>query len=328
MILYTSTGAQITTGKPKGSGGEAAIFAVHGQDNVLAKIYGKPNTNHERKLKAMVANPPDDPSKNIGHASISWPIDLLYDGRTRQFAGYLMPFVKNAVMLIQVINPMMRKKVLPGFDWKYLHRSARNLAAAVGALHARGYVIGDLNESNVLVNPMALVTVIDCDSMQVKIGSQVLPCPVGKPDYTPPELQGVPFARVQRLPEHDAFALGILVYQLLLNGNHPYRSQWLGRGDPLPIEQRIKNGWFPYSRQACPKEIALPPRAPLLGWLYPKVSVLARRCFIEGYKNPKQRPSPREWEAALAEAEKAIVPCFKGHQYSRHLPQCPRCQRP
>ena len=61
----------------------------------------------------------------------------------------------------------VKNLLLPSFNRRYLHRTARNLAAALRALHESDYVIGDLNESNVMVTPSALVTVIDADSFQV-----------------------------------------------------------------------------------------------------------------------------------------------------------------
>jgi len=42
--------------------------------------------------------------------------------------------VQNAVPLLLVFNPRSRAKTLPSFNRRYLHRAARNLAAALGAL--------------------------------------------------------------------------------------------------------------------------------------------------------------------------------------------------
>ena len=78
-----------------------------------------------------------------------------------------MPYIQRTVSLLEVFNPRRRVTVLPQFDRRYLLRTARNLAAAISALHSSGYVAGDLNESNILVTPTALVTLIDTDSFQV-----------------------------------------------------------------------------------------------------------------------------------------------------------------
>ena len=50
-----------------------------------------------------------------------------------------MPYVRDAVSMLEVFNPKRRAKLLPGFDARYLHRTARNLASALAALHARAF---------------------------------------------------------------------------------------------------------------------------------------------------------------------------------------------
>jgi len=197
-------------------------------------------------------------------------------------------------------------------------------------LHARDYVVGDLNESNVLVKPTALVTVIDTDSFQVKERreSQIVfyPCPVGKPEYTAPELQGTSFQGEVRQPYHDAFALGVLIFQLLMGGSHPFRSRWLGSGEPPLLEEKIRRGWFPYA--IPPSEMVAPPHHVLpLDAVHPEVKDLLLRCFVEGHHNPMQRPSAEEWARALDKAEQALVECRGGHCYAQHVQSCPWCGR-
>uniref|UniRef100_A0ACD5H0N5 Uncharacterized protein n=1 Tax=Desertifilum tharense IPPAS B-1220 TaxID=1781255 RepID=A0ACD5H0N5_9CYAN len=79
-----------------------------------------------------------------------------------------MPRVTGMRPLIDFYNPKTRRTQCPLFNYLYLHRTARNLAAAVSALHARGYAIGDVNESNILLTDTALVTLVDIDSIQVR----------------------------------------------------------------------------------------------------------------------------------------------------------------
>ncbi|MBI4492661.1 MAG: hypothetical protein HY690_07710 [Chloroflexi bacterium] len=127
-------------------------------------------------------------------------------------------------LLLSLYNPRDRQLTWPQFTWEYLLRAGRNLASIVAALHSRGYVVGDLNESNVVVTESALVTLVDCDTMQVvdPASGTVYRCSVGKAEYTPPELQGVDFATVDRNPYHDNFALAVLIFILLMEGVHPF----------------------------------------------------------------------------------------------------------
>src|SRR5258708_13168965 len=98
-----------------------------------------------------------------------------------------------------------------------------NISSAVEAIQAKGYVVGDLNESNLMVAETALVTIVDCDSMQVPQpgGTGFFRCPVGKPEYTPPELQGRDFSTIDRNTNHDNFGLTALIFPLLIEPIHP-----------------------------------------------------------------------------------------------------------
>lgn len=332
MTVYDEQRRPLTLGAEVGRGGEAAVFKIPAQPLALAKLYhNPPRAGYELKLAWMQANPPHDPSddatRSLGHASIAWPTDLLYDVHGA-LVGYTMAYVANAVPLLHVFNPRLRAKTLPSFNRRYLHRTARNLAAALRALHESDYIVGDLNESNVMVTPSALVTVIDADSFQVlrRVGAKPVlhPCPVGKLEYTPPELQGKTFSEVARQPEHDRFGLAVLIFQLLMEGNHPFRAQWLAAGDAPPVEDRIRDGHWPYAkRPGLP--IAPPRNAPRLDNLHPDLADLIRHCFIEGHHRPAERPTPEDWETAIGVAEKALVACKRGHIYSKHLPRCPAC---
>jgi serine/threonine protein kinase len=329
MAVYDSHRQPIHLSELIGRGGEATVYLVDGLPGWLAKLYTGPlRAGYNRKLSWMRDHPPDDPTLPLGHASLAWPVDLLHDERG-QVRGYLMRHIDNAIPLLEVFNPRRRAQVLPEFDWSYLHRAARNLATALGAVHDRGYVVGDLNESNVLVNPAALITLIDTDSFQVREtagGRSVRThrCPVAKPEYTPPELQGRSLERSLRLPEHDLFGLGVLVFQLLMDGSHPFRAQWLRTGDPPPLPERIRRGCFPYM-PAPPCPVAPPPGVHGLELLNPALARLVQRCFVDGGRDPRRRPEPDEWQEAIQEAEKALVTCPNGHVYSRHLKRCPHC---
>jgi len=58
---------------------------------------------------------------------------------------------------------------MPGLQLEIFDPYGVKLSKAIEAIHYKNYVIGDLNESNVLVKSSALVSVIDTDSFQVRI---------------------------------------------------------------------------------------------------------------------------------------------------------------
>ena len=328
MIVYNARHQPMEIGVPLHEGGEGWICPITSQRAKLAKIY-KPQSRagREMKLRWLVANAPSDPGSSIGHASIAWPEILLYDEHSK-FIGYVMPQIANTRTLLQIFNPQLRAHASLTCDGFFLHRAARNMAAAIGAIHKRDYIIGDLNESNILVTHQALVTIIDTDSFQTKEehDGQIIfyPCPVGRPEYTPPELQGKRFKGEVRQPEQDAFALAVLIFQLLLGGNHPFRAIWLGPDMPPPIEERIFLGLFPYA-QAYARGLVRPPPNLTLDILHPPLADLMLRCFTDGHNIPKRRPFPAEWESALKDAEQSLRTCPNQHVYSAHLKKCPQC---
>lgn len=314
-----------------GAGGEARIYAVTDGDSLVAKLWHKPSPERARKVRVMVANPPLDPMAAQRHASIAWPIDWLHTpGRPQEPIGFLMPRVSGMRPLAEFCTPKPRREQCPLFSYLYLYRTARNLATAVRALHERGYVIGDLNESNVLVSETSLVTVVDTDSFQVWDAEAGLMyrCRVGKPEFTPPELQGRNFAQVDREPAHDRFGLGVLIFQLLMEGTHPFAGICLTQGDPPPLEERIAKGLFPYATDVA--AVCRPkPTAPPFEILTPGLRDLFLRCFQDGRFRPALRPEPQSWQWLLEEAESHLVSCWVNNQhlYADHLEHCPWCER-
>jgi len=314
-----------------GAGGEACIYVLPQDPRQVAKVWHKPTLERCRKLRVMLANPPSDPMAAQHHASIAWPVDLLHlPGRPQALAGFVMPRVENMRPVGEFSSPKVRRDRCPLFNYMYLHRTARNLATAVRALHERGYVIGDLNESNLLVAETALVSIVDTDSFQVwdSEAGVMYRCRVGKPEYTPPELQGKSFAQVDREPAHDRFGLGVLIFQLLMEGTHPFAGVYHGRGEPPLLEQRIATGHFPHASNPQvpygPK-----PTAPRFELLTPALRDLCLRCFVDGHFRPSLRPEPQSWQYALEEAESHLVTCHWNHQhlFGDHLEECPWCAR-
>jgi serine/threonine protein kinase len=329
MTLKDSGGYSVILGNRLGAGGEAEIFEVASRSELVAKVYHHPSAERAAKLQAMIASAPSDPTSAQGHVSICWPTSLLFDQR-KVCVGFLMHRVdfSTSVPLFSLYNPKDRQQVALAFTWEYLLRTAINIASTVDAIHTRGYVIGDLNESNLLVANTALVTLVDCDSMQVpQPGTGMFfRCPVGKPEFTAPELQGCEFARVDRSASHDNFGLAVLVFMLLMEGTHPYAGVWQSVGDPPPLEERIRRGDSPYLGSSRVRPMLA---APPFEILPPSIQGLFRHCFQNGHTNPSSRPGPREWRDCLAQAEKTLTTCNvnRRHVFSGHRQSCPWCER-
>ena len=313
-------------GRLLGAGGEADVHEVPGRPSLAFKRYRRADPARAAKLQVMLDHPP----AHDGGTALAWPVEVVLDPHGGA-EGFLMPRVDltTHLPLFRVYNPQSRRTVAPGFTWRYLLRTARNVAAVVDSLHRAGYVIGDLNESNLLVSNRALVALVDCDSMQVTDPGtgEVHRCRVGKPEFTAPELHGADLAARDRTPASDSFALAVLAFLLLMEGAHPFGGVWRGRGEPPDIATRIRSGRFPYrwtTRSAAP-----PPMALDLAVLPPAVRALVRRSFGPGMRRPSRRPLPADWVAALESAEARVARCSRSphHEYGDHLRRCPWCER-
>lgn len=271
------------------SGGEGTIHEIAGMEGKVAKIFHKKDIEKHEKLCAMLANPPE--SVKSGHTFIAWPEQLIFDEQQDLCVGFTMPYIDpmKSHPLLKVYNPLDRSELGLDFTWEYLVVMAYNLSVAVQELHKRGYVIGDLNESNVLVTEEANVTLVDCDSMQVPGSSKFrfgpknyFLCTVGKPEYTPPELQGKNFSNVKRGKRHDNFALAVLIFLMLMEGRHPFAIRWLREGEPPTTAKSIKKKYFPYDPVVHKKypHIDFPLYAVPFGTLPREIRDLMLRCFV------------------------------------------------
>lgn len=322
QVLSLDPGLQL------GRGGEATVYALQDAPDLAAKVYHLPSQKRARKLEIMVANPPEPVSFQQMPPAVAWVNDLLLD-EAGGVVGMLMPRLENAKPLIDYFHPATRIKQAPNVHYGDLLLLARNLSAAVRSLHARGYVIGDVNESNILVSGRAFLTLIDTDSFQVydSLLKRTYRCPVGKPEYTPPELQGKRFADVNREQCHDLFGLGVLIFQLLMLGIHPFDGVYTGKDEPPNREVRILQGHFPHGLSKT--AYLSVPSAPPIASLPPDVQIQFLRCFDMGHRYPTARPSAGEWEKILDSAYAGLITCANNsqHRYSDHCELCPWCEQ-
>ena len=267
--------------------------------------------------------------------SIAWPLDTLHSalpasrGNT---VGYLMRRINSMEPVNQCFSPLTRRRKFPHFTYKHLCAVAINIAIAMNAVHDRNYVIGDINDSNIMVDENGLVTLIDTDSFQVidQNDGTVYKCPVGRPEFTPPELQGHRFDEVIRDQVHDRFGIGVIIYLLLMEGTHPYAGVYTGDGEPPPIEDSISRGYFLHSES---RSIPLVEGPGYIRWktLDGGLQNLFRLCFDSGQLNPITRPTAFQWEEAITTiaGSESLAVCDQNsqHLFFRHNRSCTWCER-
>ena len=178
-------------------------------------------------------------------------------------------------------------RVAPTFDLRYAFTTIANLAVAIDSVHQAGHMLGDLNESNILVAQDATVMIVDTDSAQISDGDTVYPCAVGKPEYTAPELSHGSLREQRRTPETEMFAFMVLAYQMLTGGSHPTRAIYTGSGEPMDTVDKIRASIIP----------ALNPASTPAGYKAPDVIVAGipedlQKLMVDAYSTaPSVRPT-------------------------------------
>ena len=305
-----------------GHGGEGDIYAVNNDANSVAKIYNKDvpsggrQTRHwrrkEQKLVAMIENAP--PTRDAdGNVALAWPEDILYyhgGPNDRLMAGFTMPKIDTGQYkdIVNYYNPSLRAKLQEEFARKKLVLPTEgrdleelleiiigNILTVLGNIHKLRYVIGDVNELNILVDYLGRVAFVDSDSFQVRDDRNgiVHRSQVGREDFLSPRVielmdekctdgrcpSGRPpghnksFSCFDRGPEDDSFAIAVILFKLLMQGNHPFD------GPDGSMKEKIRDQKFPYNRR-----LLTPPQRTKSRWneLSTKWQNYFRHTFVIG----------------------------------------------
>ena len=321
--FYDSSGTVYRLGKRIGSGGEGDVYELLPSRDLVAKIYKKPIEQHKQEKLLLMAHGCNEELKEIS----AWPTDVLRARTGGPVVGFLMPRITGCEPVHKVYGPTHRKEVFPHADWRFLVRSAKNLAAAFSVIHKFGYVIGDVNEGNILVDDKACVRLIDCDSFQLRTKNQIFRCEVGVAQFTPPEILQSKNFQMERTANHDDFGLAVLIFLLLFFGRHPYSGVYSGKED-MPIEKAIAEFRFAYGKSATAKSVSPPPNSASLSVLPGFVADLFEQAFSELGTRRDGRPEAGEWWEALGSLEQKMKQCSADpvHTYYAGLSACPWCR--
>lgn len=219
-----------------GSGGEGTIYQTN--TPYVAKIYkeGCCTAYRQEKVLRMI-------EAHLEYEGICFPVSALYN-RNGEFVGYLMMEAKgNSVQKSIFRKPLFLKK-LPGWKKEDLVQCAITILYKFKYLHDNNILIGDINPNNILVQSPLEVYLVDTDSYQIND----LPCPVGFPLFTAPELHKRHrdgelhgYGEIMRTKSNEYFAIATLIFMMMLPGKPPYTQQ--GGED---IVDNILEMHFPY----------------------------------------------------------------------------------
>ena len=214
-----------------------------------------------------------------------------------------MPTVSYRYAFHQLYKPATRG---PEVDERFLLRAAKNVAVGVATLHRMGVIVGDLNESNIVVGPTADVTFLDTDSFQIRANGRTYRSTVGKAEFTARELFGRKYADQDRTRDSDAFALAVCIWLCLMGGNHPFASCYTGPGNGATLKERIEQGIWAYGKYRHP-HYKPRPMAPPFSSLPANLRDLFRDAFEVGHHEPWNRPKPADWALALCDCEAQLA---------------------
>ena len=328
LALVNKNDQEIICKNRIGGGGAGDVYTTN-DDNYVVKIYKSPLPEIASKLQFMISNVPDQPRSDNNHISLTWPLDILKDnrGNSGSVCGYLMKKAEGVILCEAWDRENWKgNATFSGHTWERALIIAYNVSVMVQNIHAKGYVIGDIKPDNILVrNDTSQITIIDTDSFQLKDSHEIThPCRWRTDEYEAPDINNEIRDKGLREPHQDCFTLAFMINCLLLHGWRPFAG-YTGNDD-VSEQKAMESGFSLYSGHCKPNK-----RFPSIECLPQSLSELFYRTFVTGHKNPRMRPSAREWtdaiESILETNRQGLSNCDVNgkHIFAAHLSACPWC---
>ncbi len=322
-----------------GKGGAGSVYAHPALPGQAVKIYSTQDRAkaHAAKVRAMLNAPPHAVRTRLGTVQIAWPNATVTQGGG--FVGFVMPKINfsEAWTLQQVTQPTQRRRraIPERLDLRLY--AGRNLASVLHSLHELGHYVVDLKPQNVLVyrddsgRNAAHVALVDCDGFQVREpGGRRFDAELATSQYLHPlvarqvgdEASFDPRLLNDKAALQDAFALAIILFQLLNNALHPMAGRETG-ASPVPSELalRLQAGgrFYPYGLSK-PNAALLPDADSLHTWFDPELRHLFDQAFEGG-----QPPRPQQWVTVLERLSNAGQACDSNVEHWKLGPVCGQC---
>lgn len=195
-----------------GLGGEGTVFLVTAASQRMAvKIYHTPTSQRAEKLHTFLAQQWQLPTQKI-----ALPLELVRDIQQGNVIGLTMPFLDGGFAEIAFLANRKHRAAFQ-LSTRQIAEIFLDGADSLSAIHARGLVVGDLNDQNILYQQNMMLW-IDVDAWQFSSYA----CPVGTEDFLAPELYGLDLSLQPVFkPEHDWYSFAVHLFRSLLLA-HPY----------------------------------------------------------------------------------------------------------
>lgn len=221
-------------GEMLGSGGEGAVYDCPSKKGYVVKIYHKGQLNKLRLKKIFLME-----KKQICYDGLCWPEKVVFSEKGEP-VGYLMKKIDGKALDAILDSDESLLKAFPNWTKQDTISLAIDILQKIQYLHMFGILIGDLRLKNIVIDKTGTACLVDLDSCQV----ENLPCPIGFPDFTPPELQFVEFKKQLRSYYNESFSCSVLLFKVLFCGLHPYDQ----KNGADTIEEEISSKSFPYPK--------------------------------------------------------------------------------
>lgn len=316
-------------------GGEGIVLRSTDRQYII-KLY-RPHINRDAKSMLEILSVAPAPGSKEAEI-LAWPTHIVPESDGR-IAGVVMPnasqhrWMENMIWYIRPKSFLSRPEDRRG-DLRGFIAMARDLAHALRFLNFKGYGHADLSGRNVMCNPVeGRAVVIDLDGLVVP--DHMYGDVLGTPGYMAPELiDGMLMQQpVRPNAKSDRHALAVLLYELLL-WHHPLTS---GKRPPLHAEAQMDDILKTSSQHAIyvyhPTDRGNRPHKALhVDILGNEMARLFERAFVQGIRNPDERPHPSEWERALGNLYEDLVQCSNPNCAWKWAPaggltsgSCPMC---
>lgn len=318
-----------------GKGAQATVHVCEvGNRKYAAKIFHQRSDFNDKKIEAMIANPPEkleDFTAGILYPRYSWPLSIIENDNNLSI-GYLMPLIDQAesFTLDHYYDKNLSQKLNSPDEvaLSYKVEIAANLSSLMTDLHSHGHFFIDFKPQNIRVFKRThAVTLIDCDGFSIQsYDGKRYPAELISTDYISPEAFKNNSVAKDLGINQDRYALATIIFQLLNGGIHPFQGVQTDALYAPTNDEKAALGLYPHG---LTKNTRILPRSQSVHFCFDDTTrILFDKAFTGSQDS---RPSSEEWAEHLTTLlqNKQLTRCEKNPFDIRHMrflnKECPEC---